>query len=160
MGGYLGHFFSLRVYFWSFLGFMGTLVLFKVFRVFWWPFGLGCIVDIFNAYGVFGSFAVVGGILVSQAFFWVCGVGWPSFSLKGISVVFKWILNYISSNFGFYLWFKGIMVFLKASMVFKLLFLLQRYFIHFLEGRCVSAIFWVCGVGWPSFSLRDIFSHF
>ena len=67
--GYLGHFFSHRVYFWSFLGFRGTLVLFNVFRVFWSPFGLGCIVDIFNVYGVFGSFLAVGGILVSQPFF-------------------------------------------------------------------------------------------
>ena len=65
----MAHFFSRRVYFWSLLGFRGTLVFFKVFRVFWSPFGLGCIVDIFNAYGVFGSFSIVGGILVSRPFF-------------------------------------------------------------------------------------------
>ena len=54
--GVLGSFLSLRVYFWSFLGFRGTSVIFKVSRAFWSPFDLGCIVDIFNAYGVFGSF--------------------------------------------------------------------------------------------------------
>ena len=99
--------------------------------------------------------SAIGDILVSQPFF-EFEVGWPSFSLRGISIVFKWILNYISSNFGFFLWFKGIVVFFKASMVFKLFFLLWRYFKHFLDGRGVSAIFWVCGVGWPSFSLRGI----
>ena len=34
-------------------------------------------------------------------------------------------------------------------MVFKLFFLLWRYFKHFLDGR-------LCGVGWPSFNLRGI----
>ena len=68
-GGIWVIFVVLRVYFWSFLGFRGTLVIFKVSKVFWSPFGLGCIVDIFNAYGILGSFAAVGGILVSQPFF-------------------------------------------------------------------------------------------
>ena len=57
------------MYFWSFLGFRGTLVPFKVSRVFCSPFGLGCIVDIFNAYGIFGLFSAVGGIWVSQPVF-------------------------------------------------------------------------------------------
>ena len=88
---------------------------------------------IFSCRGYFGFSTI----------FWVyCRIGWPSFSLKGISIVFKWILNYISSNFGFFLMIQGYCGLFTG-------FILN--FSYFLALGGILVIFWVGfkGVGPP-----------